>query len=127
VPLFNAKRGLLFSCLQHLAARLAIFGLPSPRVAQLEHRHHHLKSLDLYMLWVISASPSSTAKLISAMAGDDLSDDYVAKLLKEDAKKASQNYALGLGFLPKRYEPTLTHNSILALILLQGDQQRTEA
>jgi hypothetical protein len=37
------------------------------------------------------------------MAADDLSDDYVAQLLKDDAKKAAQNYALGFGLLPKRY------------------------
>jgi hypothetical protein len=37
------------------------------------------------------------------MAADDLSDEYVAELLKDDAKKAAQNYALGFGLLPKRY------------------------
>jgi hypothetical protein len=45
------------------------------------------------------------------MAGDELSDDYVAQLLKEDAKKASQNYALGFGFLPKRYVSFLQDQS----------------
>lgn len=37
------------------------------------------------------------------MTKDDLSDDYVANLLKEDAKKSSQRYAqIGLGALLKR-------------------------
>ncbi|KAF2436450.1 hypothetical protein EJ08DRAFT_728968 [Tothia fuscella] len=37
------------------------------------------------------------------MSGEELTDEYVAKLLEEDAKKACKNYALGLGgFLPKR-------------------------
>ena len=38
------------------------------------------------------------------MAGEDLDDEYIANLLKEDAKKTSKNFALGLGgFLPTRY------------------------
>jgi hypothetical protein len=38
------------------------------------------------------------------MAADELTDEYLAKLLKDDAKKVSKNYAMGIGgFLPQRY------------------------
>jgi hypothetical protein len=51
------------------------------------------------------AAPSWETSDASIMPHDELTDDYVAELLKEDAKKTSQKYArLGFsGLLPGRY------------------------
>lgn len=49
------------------------------------------------------------------MAGEDLTDNYVADLLKADAKKTSDRYTrLGFsGLLPERYVNTISNATIL--------------
>jgi hypothetical protein len=61
------------------------------------------RDLDLPVVWPSTWTPQHLKPF--SMAEDELTDDYIASLLKQDAKNSSLRYAqVGLGaLLPKKY------------------------